>query len=43
MGLITLINTLIDAIETIIIIEIIKKKQKRKKKSATYIIKKDVV
>jgi len=43
MRLIILINALINAIKTIITIEIIKRKRKRKKESITYIIKKDTV
>jgi len=42
-GLITLINVLIDVIEAIIIAEIIKRKRRREKESVTCVIKKDIV
>ena len=43
MGLITLIDALIDAIEAIITVEIIKRKRRRGKESVTCVIRKDVV
>jgi len=43
MGLIILINVLINAIKAIIIIKIIKKKRKRKKESVIHVVKKNIV
>jgi len=43
MELITLINALIDAIKTIITIEIIKKRRRYRKESVICVVKKDVM